>query len=102
MTDKPVVKYVGSSTTRIITRGQFKAAGVDGQKDVEWNTRNEFTLPLGDFNDEALEVLRKDKAFEVSDRPPAEDAVEVDTNDTKPIVVEPPKAEEAPRTAPRR
>lgn len=99
MSDQPVVKYTGSSTRRLVTKEQWAGAGVKGQKGVEWNTLNEYSVPIGEFSDEALTVLRRDKAFEIPDRPPVEDAVDADTQDAPPIVQEPPVDEGKARTA---
>jgi hypothetical protein len=93
MAENTAVSYTGSSTRRLVTREQWKAAGVDGQATVEWSAANDFEVPRDKLNEDALKVLAKDKAFKIPNVEPTPDAVDVDTQDAKPVVVD----EEAPK-----
>ena len=54
------VKYTGTADVREITAAQWKAAGVEDQKMVRWSLENNFSVPIGDFSAQALEVLERD------------------------------------------
>jgi len=45
---------------REITSSQWKRAGVEDQKTVVWNHGNDFRVPIGDFNADALKLLEGD------------------------------------------
>lgn len=65
-TPSGTVKYTGSAGVREITAAQWKSAGIEGQRAVEWNAGNDYTLPKSDFSAEALEVLKRDKNLKLS------------------------------------
>ena len=62
---KPQVVYKGIATRRTISAEEFKAAGVDGQKAVEWTKAGGNTLDADALSPEALALLAKDKEFVV-------------------------------------
>ena len=59
------VVYTGGAGTREITAAQWKGAGVEGQSKTVWNIENDYSLPIGDFSAEALEVLKRDPQIKV-------------------------------------
>lgn len=61
-----VVKYTGDAGVREITRTQWKGAGVENQDTTIWNAENDYTLPISDFNSDALETLKRDRHIKVS------------------------------------
>jgi hypothetical protein len=59
------VKYTGGAGTRVITKAQWKGAGVEGQETTQWDATNGYTLPASDFSDKALEVLKRDPNLKI-------------------------------------
>lgn len=52
-----LIVYVGGAGARGVTRAEWAAAGVQGQEGVWWNAGNNYQVPVGDFNKQALELL---------------------------------------------
>lgn len=63
--DKTEVVYVGDAGTREITKAQWKGAGVENQDKTVWNDENGYSLPIDQFTDKALEVLKRDRNIKV-------------------------------------
>jgi hypothetical protein len=66
--DTKVVTYHGKATQRHVTEEQWRQAGVMDQDYVEWNTGNDFSVPVDQLSEKALEALRKDTNFSVPAR----------------------------------
>lgn len=58
-----LIIYNGPGTIRIFSRDDWKSEGVEVDSDTVWNRRNRWRLPLADFNERQLEVLRKNGGF---------------------------------------
>jgi hypothetical protein len=65
MADESVVVYKGDATTRRVTDKAWKSVGVQGQKTVVWDAKNNFSVPTSDLTPEALAFLKVDKFFTV-------------------------------------
>lgn len=52
-----VVKYIGTSDVRSISKAEWSKAGVKGQEDVVWNAENKFQVPASDLSEDALALL---------------------------------------------
>lgn len=63
--DADYVEYKGNATFRRITADQWMQARVKDQSEIVWDASNEFKVPLSEFNDAALTVLRRDGAFAI-------------------------------------
>jgi hypothetical protein len=59
------VRYTGGATVRRITEGQWEQANVKGQKTVEWNRANKYSVDISDLTDEAISVLESEPGFRV-------------------------------------
>lgn len=60
------IKYNGVGTVRQMTPADWKAAGVESDKTVEWNSFNHKRIPLSYFTDAELQyLLRVDGRFAV-------------------------------------
>lgn len=65
-----VVQYEATGGThtfheRIITRSEWKRAGVEDQNTVTWNRDNKFQVPVTDLNEAALKLLENDSELNV-------------------------------------
>lgn len=58
-----VVKYVGLSTVRRITKQAWEKAEIKGQDTVVWDRSNGYSVPVEKLNDAALEKLKQDRSF---------------------------------------
>lgn len=58
-----VVKYVGLSTVRRITKQAWEKAGIKGQDTVTWDKSNGYSVPVEKLTDNALQKLSEDKGF---------------------------------------
>lgn len=59
------VKYTGDAGTREITKAQWKQAGAEGQEATVWNAENGYALPITNFSEDALEILKRDRNIKV-------------------------------------
>lgn len=55
------LRYKGSADRRVITKAQWAKAKVDDQeKDVVWDSENDFTVLKSDLSKKAIALLEKD------------------------------------------
>lgn len=65
-TNDKFVVYVGTADVREIDSASWKQAGVEDQKKIVWDSRNNHTVPASEFNDDALKYLdERDSGFVV-------------------------------------
>lgn len=57
------VRYIGTSDSRLVSKSDFEAAGVDSQESLEWGPENGFSVSLDDVSGAAFELLLKDPDF---------------------------------------
>lgn len=63
-----VVKYIGTADVREINANSWKAAGIEDQEMVRWNSENGWTVPVADLSKDAVAYLdNDDDGFVVTD-----------------------------------
>src|SRR5687767_13787916 len=61
------VRYVGTADVRMITKDEWRGAGVKDQDTVVWNRANRWTVPLEDISDNARPFIEDDPGLVVFD-----------------------------------
>ena len=60
------IKYTGYAGVREITKAQWKKAGVEEQDTTIWDEGNGYTLPLSAFSQAAVEVVKREPHFKIT------------------------------------
>jgi len=58
-----VISYIGVATRRIISKDTWEQIGVKNQDTVEWNRKNNFTIPASALKKAAKDYLETDNGF---------------------------------------
>lgn len=61
------VKYTGTATRRVITSEHWAGVNAPDMPTTEWTFANEYKIPASEFSTAALEYLRRDGRFQVTD-----------------------------------
>jgi len=68
------VIYAGPATRRVITPENWKKEDIEDVGASVWDRRNKYKLPLGDFDERQIAVLRRDPSFVIGEQ--SEDGTE--------------------------
>lgn len=63
-----VVRYIGDAHRRVLSRADWKGVG-SGQGETVWEKKNNFSIPLDDFDADAQAYIETDEALVVVDAP---------------------------------